>query len=68
MEPPSEARATMSFAELPRALIGSTGILDSFLGNCDAALRYTRFAGSVTASYDQLSSARFSIDVQWQKA
>jgi hypothetical protein len=67
MEPAGEDRATMWFAELPRAIVGSTGVLDSFSGNCDAALRYTDFVGSVVASYDQLSAARFSIDVQWQK-
>lgn len=67
MEPPGASRATMSFAELPRAIVASTGILDSFLGNCDAALRYTRHAGTVVAHYEQLGESRFSIDVQWEK-
>jgi hypothetical protein len=65
MEPVGDDRATMLFAELPHAIMASTGILDSFLSNCDAALRYTGFAGSVTPSYEQISEARFSIDVQW---
>jgi len=68
MEPSEGARATMMFEKLPRALLASTGILDSFQANCDAALRYTGFAGSVTASYEQLGDARFSIDVQWEVA
>lgn len=68
MEPPGEDRATMSFAELPRAIVESTGILDSFLGNCDAALRFTGFSGSAVASYDQIAAACFSIDVQWQSS
>lgn len=67
MEPAEESRATMMFDELPRAIVESTGILDSFLGNCDAALRYTSFTGSVTGSYDALAQARFSIVVQWQQ-
>jgi hypothetical protein len=62
MEPSAESQATMMFEELPRA------ILDSFQANCDAAMRYTGFTGSVTARYEQLGEARFSIDVQWRTA
>jgi hypothetical protein len=68
MEPAEGSRATMMFERLPRAVVASTGILDSFQANCDAALRYTGFAGSVTAAYELLGDARFSIDVQWQAA
>ncbi len=68
MEPAGADRATMEFERLPRAIVTSTGILDSFLGNCDAAMRYTSFVGSVTASYQQLADARFTIDVRWQPA
>jgi hypothetical protein len=68
MEPAEEGRARMMFERLPHPLLASTGILDSFQGNCDAALRYTGFAGSVTADYEQLGEARFSIDVRWQAA
>lgn len=66
MEPIAEDRATMLFAELPRALVASTGILDSFLGNCDAALQFTAHTGTATASYERLAEGAFSIDVQWQ--
>ena len=67
MEPPVDATARMSFVELPRAIVGSTGILDAFAGNCDAALRYTGHTGTVTSSYELLSDGRFSIDVSWQR-
>jgi hypothetical protein len=68
MEPATESQAVMSFAELPRAIVTSTGILDSFLGNCDAALSFTHFTGSVVPCYDKLTDGCFSIDVQWLKA
>ena len=67
MEPISDSHAAMAFAELPRAIMQSTGILDSFIGNCDAALRYTGYIGSATPSYAKLADASFSIDVHWQK-
>ena len=66
MEPGDGERATMLFTGLPRAIVASTGILDSFLANCDAALRYTGHTGVVAANYDPLAEGGFSIDVQWQ--
>jgi hypothetical protein len=66
MDPSDARRATMMFEELARPLVASTGILDSFQANCDAALSFTGFAGSVTANYELLGDARFSIDVQWE--
>jgi hypothetical protein len=66
MEPIADDRATMLFTDLPRAIIASTGILDSFLGNCDAALQYTGYKGEVNASYEGLALCTFSIAVQWQ--
>jgi len=66
MEPTGEDRAMMLFEELPRAIIASTGILDSFLGNCDAALHYTGHTGAVNPDYERLAAGGFAIDVQWQ--
>jgi hypothetical protein len=62
-----EDRATVKFEQLASAMAGSTGVLDSFMSNCDAALQYTAYTGTITANYDELAHGRFAIDVHWQR-
>jgi hypothetical protein len=65
MDSVSPRHARMRFEGLPRVIVDSPGIVDSFVANCEAAVAYLKCHGQINAHRDQLAAGRFDIDVTW---
>lgn len=66
MEPSEGNRAAMLFEGLPPVIVQSTGILDSFLANCDAAMAYVECEGTIKPGLADLRAGTFDIRIEWQ--
>lgn len=58
-------QAVMHFDDLPPVMCWSTGIIESFVSNCDAALEYCKKDGKVSPDYSLLKKGGFRIEVTW---